>query len=161
MNPELFRFSTVLEVRWRDLDALGHVNNAVYFTYLEQARVHYLREVGLPPITPDDIGFILAEASCTYRAPLTMGERVTIWVRASRLGRSSFHFEYRMEGEDGRLAATAHSAQVCYDYRSGQTVPLPSHWRDALVAYEPGLGGDGETRGRGDGQGVVYRKTAT
>lgn len=141
MNDDLFRFSTTVEVRWRDVDALGHVNNAVYLTYLEQARIHYLRELGLVSNAPDDIGMILAEVTCTYHSPLAMGERVTIWIRVSQLGNSSFIFEYRIEGEDGRLAATARSVQVCYDYQAGRSLSIPDRWRAAITAYEPALGG--------------------
>jgi len=136
---DLFRFSTSLEVRWRDLDALGHVNNAVYLTYLEQARVHYLRETGLGFQSIEDIGMILAEVTCTYLSPLSLGEQVTVRVRVSELRNSSFIFEYRIEGEDGRLAATARSVQVCYDYQAGRSLPIPDRWRAAIVSYEPGL----------------------
>jgi acyl-CoA thioester hydrolase len=139
MNEELFRFSTTAEVRWRDLDAMNHVNNAVYLTYLEQARVHYLRELGLVPDVPSGIGFILAEVRCQYKSPLTLGERVTIHIRVSDLGRSSFVFAYRIEGEDDRLAAEAHTTQVRYDYEHGRSVPLSDAWRQAIVAFEPGL----------------------
>jgi acyl-CoA thioester hydrolase len=141
MKDDLFHFSTTMEVRWRDMDALGHVNNAVYLTYLEQARVHYLRELGLGFENPGDVGMILAEVTCTYRAPLSLGERVTVWVRVSELRNSSFAFEYRMEGEDGRLAANARSVQVCYDYEVGRAVPIPDRWRAAITALEPGLPG--------------------
>ena len=139
MADDLFRFSMSLDVRWRDLDPLGHVNNAVYFTYLEQARVHYLRELGLIPDDPFDISFILAESSCRFQSPVEWGERVTVFVRASELSRSSFVLEYRMEGEGGRLAATGHTAQVCYDYRNRRSIPMPDEWREIVVAYEPGL----------------------
>ena len=139
MRNDLFRFSTTIEVRWRDLDAMSHVNNAVYFTYLEQARVHYLRELGLIPDRPSGVGFILAEASCQFKSPLKLGERVTILMRVSDLGRSSFVFTYRVEGEDHRLAAEARSTQVHYDYDSGRSVPLPDAWRQAILAFEPGL----------------------
>ncbi len=139
MTDGLFRFSTTLEVRWRDLDSMGHVNNAVYFTYLEQSRFHYLHELGVVPNDPSNVGFILAEASCQFKSPLELGERVTIYARVSELRNSSFVCEYRMEGEDGRLAATARSAQVCYDYQNLRSIPIPDQWREAIVAYEPGL----------------------
>ena len=139
MPDDLFRFSTTLEVRWRDLDALGHVNNAVYFTYLEQARCHYLHQLGLVPSDPYGIGMILAEVSCQFKSPLRLGECVTVWVRVNELRNSSFIFEYRMEGEDGRVAATARSAQVCYDYQNQYPISIPEGWREAIVAYEPGL----------------------
>ena len=139
MSEELFRFATTVEVRWRDLDAMNHVNNAVYFTYLEQARVHYLRELGLIPEMPSGVGFILAEARCQYTSPLTLGERVTVRIRVSDLGRSSFVFTYRMEGQDGRLVAEARSTQVCYDYGNERSIPLSDAWRQAILAFEPGL----------------------
>lgn len=139
MNNELFRSSTTVEVRWRDLDAMNHVNNAVYFTYMEQARVHYLRELGLATDVPSDIGFILAEARCQFKSPLRLGESVTVRIRVSDLGRSSFVFAYRIEGEDGRLAAEAHTTQVRYDYESERSVPLSDAWREAIVAFEPAL----------------------
>ena len=139
MTDNLFRFSTTLEIRWRDLDALGHVNNAVYFTYLEQARVHYLRELGLVPSDPSAIGMILAQTSCQFKSPLELGEQVTIYVRVSELRNSSFIVEYRLEGGDGRLAATARSAQVCYDYQNQCSIPISDQWREIIIAYEPGL----------------------
>ena len=139
MTEEPFRFSTTVEVRWRDLDAMNHVNNAVYFTYLEQARVHYMRARGLIPDEPSGVGFILAEASCQYRSPLTLGERATIRIRVSNLGRSSFAFAYRIEGQDGRLVAEAKSTQVCFDYDEGRSVPLSDAWRQAILTFEPGL----------------------
>jgi acyl-CoA thioester hydrolase len=139
VTNDRFRFSTSVEVRWRDLDPMGHVNNAVYFTYLEQARTHYLHEVGLLPGAPSGMGFILAEASCQFKAPLQLGERVTIHTRVSQLRNSSFIFEYRAEAEDGRLVATARTVQVCYDYQAQRSVPVPDEWRRAVIAYEPGL----------------------
>lgn len=137
MADPLFRFPATLEVVWRDLDALGHVNNAVYFSYLEYARIKYLQELGLAFRDLQDVGFILAEATCTYHSPLSLGERVTIWVRVSEMRTSSFVFEYRVEGGDGRLVATARTVQVCYDYAAGRSVPIPDRWRAAITAYEP------------------------
>lgn len=139
MTGDPFRFSTILEVRWRDLDPLGHVNNAVYFTYLEQARTHYLRELGIASSDPAGIGIILAEASCQFKSPLELSERVTIHTRVSQLRNSSFIFEYRAEGEDGRLVATARTVQVCYDYQAQRPIPIPDEWREAITTYEPGL----------------------
>jgi acyl-CoA thioester hydrolase len=139
MKEDRFRFSTTLEVRWRDLDVMGHVNNAIFMTYLEQGRIHYLQEVRGTQIVPEEVGFIIAEITCTYLSPLVLGERVTIHARISELGNSSFVFEYRMEGEDGRVAATGRSVQVCYDYQADRSIPIPAEWRAAFTAYEPGL----------------------
>ncbi len=139
MTQDAFRFSTQLQVRWRDLDPMGHVNNAVYFTYLEQARVHYLHGLDLVTDDPSEVGMILAEATCQFQSPLKLGENTTIHVRVSELRNSSFIFEYRMEGQDGRLAALARSVQVCYDYAAQRSIPIPKRWRATITAYEPGL----------------------
>ena len=139
MVDDLFRFSTALEVRWRDVDALGHVNNAVYFNYLEQARLHYMRELGFLLPNSTDVGVIIAEAGCRFKSPLKLGEQVTIRARVSEFRRSSFIFEYRIEGEDGRLAATARTVQVCYDYEEQRPSSIPNEWRETFIAYEPGL----------------------
>ena len=134
-----FRFSTTFDIRWRDLDALGHVNNAVYFTYLEQARIRYLRELKMVSNNPADVGIILAEASSQFKSPLELGEQVTVYLRVSELRNSSFVIEYRREGEGGRLAATAGPVQVCYDYEERHSVPIPDVWRGIITAFEPGL----------------------
>lgn len=139
MADDLYRFSTTLEVRWRDVDALDHVNNAVYFNYLEQARLHYMRELGFLPPNATAVGVIVAEASCRFESPLKLGEQVTIRARVSEFRRTSFIFEYRIEGGDGRLAATAQTVQVCYDYEEQRPSPIPDAWREAFIAYEPGL----------------------
>lgn len=139
MPDERFRFSTSLEVRWRDLDSMEHVNNAVYFTYLEQARVHYLHELSILSGAPSDVGFIIASASCQYKYPLSLGEQVNIYARVSEMRNSSFVFDYLIEGETERLAATARTVQVCYDYKNGHSISIPDDWRQAIVAYEPEL----------------------
>ena len=87
---------------------------------------------------------ILAEACCQFKSPLGLGERVTIYARVSRLRNSSFFFQYRLEGEDGRLVATASSVQVCYDYQNQRPVPIPDRWRRIITDYEPGLETDAQ-----------------
>ena len=122
-----------IQVRWRDLDALGHVNNAVYLTYFELARLGYIRallgedaEIDPRTLLPADFQFILAEVTCHYRSPATLRDRLmaTIWV--SQVGRKSFVFEYRITDEGtGRLIAEGCSTQVWYDYAAGESRPVP------------------------------------
>lgn len=134
-----FRFSCNVPIRYSDIDAQRHVNNVAYFTFMEQARVEYLREVGLwTEASFDGLGMIVAEASCSYRAPAYLDESVTVWTRISYLGRKSFHFEYQLETIRG-VIATGQTVQVCYDYGLLQSAPIPLAWRRALIAYEPSL----------------------
>src|SRR5512136_997372 len=109
-------FTVEVPVRFRDIDGMGHVNNAVYFSYMEQARSEWYRtRMGIKSV--DEIGFILARASCDFRAPIGLGETVVVVVTLTKLGDSSFHFAYELRSkETGTLFATGESVQVAYDY---------------------------------------------
>src|SRR5439155_21492121 len=90
MAPEGFRRKTTIDVRFRDLDLMGHVNNAVYFTYLEQARLDYFRDLyAAHPALEHPPGFIVASPRIEYRAPIFLDDRVDVWLRVSEIGRSS------------------------------------------------------------------------
>ena len=109
-------------VRFRDCDAMGHVNNAVYSTYLEQARIGILG--GLEP-------FILARVEIDFRAELRAGEQVEVRSRCSRVGTKSFDLDHQIWAGD-RLVADAKSVLVGYDYTSGASVPLTENQRRRL-----------------------------
>lgn len=131
-----FRFTTDLEIRFRDLDALGHVNNAVYLTYFEIVRTRYWELLfGLPP--PDDWGFVMVRTECNYRSPALLGETIAIAARVSALKNSSFTFEYRLtESRTGRLIADGLSVQVCYDRKRGRAVRIPEAMRQKIKDFE-------------------------
>jgi acyl-CoA thioester hydrolase len=134
-----FRCHVEIPIRYADIDAQRHLNNVAYFTFMEHARVAYLREVGL--WQGDDfesVGMIVAEASCSYQAPAFLGQTVTVWVRISYLGNKSFHFEYLLGAENGAIA-TGKTVQVCYDYVKQRSIAMPDTWREAIMAYEPSL----------------------
>jgi acyl-CoA thioester hydrolase len=122
-----------IQIRWRDLDALGHVNNAVFITYFEFARLAYIRELLGPDAEidrqttlPVDFQFILAEVTCSYRSPVTLEDRPVVEIWVSEVGRKSFVFQYRMTDErSGRLLAEGRSTQVWYDYRAGRSAVIP------------------------------------
>jgi acyl-CoA thioester hydrolase len=124
-------FVHVERVRFRDVDAMGHVNNAVFLTYLEQARVALFSEVGAA-IALDQTNMILARAEIDFRAPVRLGQEVEISVRTSRFGTKSFDLEYELRVE-GELVAEAKSVQVAYDYDRREAVPVPDEWREKLT----------------------------
>ncbi len=132
-----FRFSTPVEVRFRDLDALGHVNNAVYFTYMEMARVAYFRQLGLIGEAYPEPFFIIAEAACQFKAPIDLNTNLRVSARVSRLGNSSFDMDYALiDAATDRLMATGRTVQVMFDYAAGRSVPLPEAWRQTLRDFE-------------------------
>lgn len=133
-----FRFFHPIEVRYGDLDPQGHVNNASYLTYLEQARIAYIRQLSLWPTDSFlDIGIILANAQLTFRSPILFGQPVRVGVRVTRLGNKSLAMEYRLEDEQtGQELASGLTVLVTYDYHSGQTIPIPPKWRETISQFE-------------------------
>jgi acyl-CoA thioester hydrolase len=132
-----------IDVRFADTDAMGHVNNAVYLTYCEMARIRYWTDVTGEPIAPGHEGaesLILAEARITYRAPVFHGERVTVETRAVRVGSSSFVLEHRLTAvapdDAPRLIATSESVMVRYDYRAARPAALGPRFVAAIEGLE-------------------------
>jgi acyl-CoA thioester hydrolase len=119
-------------VRFRDLDPMGHVNNAVFLTYIEQARVAFLAEVGAATGI-EEMNIIVAHVEIDFRAPVRLGQEIEISVRASRFGTTSFDLDYLLR-VDGEVVAEAKSVQVAYDYRRREPIPLPAEWREKLTA---------------------------
>lgn len=133
-----FRFYHPIEVRYGDLDPQGHVNNARFLTYFEQARVNYIRRLGLwNEESFLDIGFILAEARLTFLAPVLFTQPIRVAARVVRLGNKSLTMEYQLEdSRDARLLCSSSAVLVAYNYRTAETIPLPNHWRSAIQSFE-------------------------
>ncbi len=125
-------FRVEIPVRFRDIDGMKHVNNAVYFTYMEQARSEWYRQLmGIQSVAEFD--FILAHASCDFKEEIGFGETVVVTVTLTKIGNSSFRFAYELRSkEKGALFATGESVQVCYDYEAKKPVPIPPKFRAML-----------------------------
>jgi len=122
------------EVAFRDLDGLGHVNNAVYLSYVESARLAYMQEV-LGPLELDELG-IVADVKISFRSPAHLGERLEVRHRVSRVGETSLTFDFEVRGGDGRLVAEGTTVHVAFDYGVRRPVPVPEEWRSRIESYE-------------------------
>jgi acyl-CoA thioester hydrolase len=134
---ERFRHVTPITVRFRDIDAMGHVNNAVFFTYLETARVEYIRNVVLQTISRNlpEAGVILAEISCQFKIPIFYGQAVEVGTRVAEMRNSSILIDQHIEA-DGQLAATAKAVVVHYDYQTGKSARIPDEMRARVEGFE-------------------------
>lgn len=131
---EGFPFVHLEAVRFSDLDAFGHVNNAVFSMYVEQARLAWFgRYAADEPMPLRDV--ILARTEIDFRSPVVFGETVAIGVRPSRVGTKSFELEFELRVGD-RLVAEGKSVLVGYDYDSGRSVEVPERWRRRLQSAE-------------------------
>jgi acyl-CoA thioester hydrolase len=129
---EGYRYVADVNVRFRDLDTMGHVNNAVYATYLEEARIAYYDDV--LNVAVDELGFFLAHVEIDYERPVRHGEDVRVGIRTTDIGDRSMTTEYRVEA-DGETAATAETVQVAVD-EEGVPAPVPEDWRRSVEEFE-------------------------
>jgi len=133
-----FNIVVPIEVAFRDVDAMGHTNNAVYLTWFENGRVALWRA-----ITRDEhsdyarVPFVLARAEIDFRAPTFVGERLRLGIRTTRIGGRSFESRYRIERDaDGELVAEGTSVQVMYDYRERRSMAMPDDFRARLAEID-------------------------
>lgn len=132
-------FETRVDIRYSDLDTYGVVNNAVYATVVEEARIDYLEHVlgdtdANIVATGDGTGIVVANLEIDFRAPLTAAGPVTVTVDVPELGRSSIPFECHISDESGDVVATAETTAVVVDRDSGESVPIPDTWRERITA---------------------------
>ena len=128
----MWRFEYELEVLFRDCDPLGHVNNAVYLTYLEAARFAWWRNTfGAQGLK--EHGFIVARVEIDYRKAALPGDRLLVRLRVEDIGRSSFKVGYEiLNARTRELIAEAKSVQVAFDYTQGKSVPIDASLRAKL-----------------------------
>lgn len=132
-----FRFKMKLDIRWSDMDEMRHVNNAVYLTYFEQARVYYFHEAC--EWKWEEIGAILANAHVDYLKPVVFPNPTYVYVRTSRMGNKSFEIHYLItsfvNGTE-ELTTTGHSTMVMFDYKTNKSVAMPDSLRMRITDYE-------------------------
>jgi acyl-CoA thioester hydrolase len=131
-----FKLTVPVEVRFRDTDAMGHVNNACYLTYCETARAHYWKFL-FGTRNYREVGFILANAVIDFRSPCFSGETLMVGIKTAALGRTSFSTHYQIRERDtGRLVADAQSVQVMYDYKKEIKIPVSKEIRAVIARFE-------------------------
>jgi acyl-CoA thioester hydrolase len=133
-----FRFYLPIEIRYGDIDPQRHVNNARFFSFMEDARSKYLQHLKLWDGKDfDEIGIILLETRCTFRAPIAYGQAIRVGVRTVRLGNKSLEMEYCIEEDvSGKVLAVGTSIAVAYDYPASRSIPIPEDWRKTLQDFE-------------------------
>jgi acyl-CoA thioester hydrolase len=134
-----FRFYHPIEVRYGDLDPQGHLNNAKFVTFFEQARIQYIRHLGLYREGQSfmEIGVILADVHVAYRKPVEWGTPVKVGVRITKIGTKSMTVEQNVvHAETGEVYAEGEEVMVAFDYYQGKSIPVPQEWRDAVQRYE-------------------------
>ncbi|MBK7964723.1 MAG: acyl-CoA thioesterase [Bacteroidetes bacterium] len=139
MDLSTFKHKTRIQVRFKDIDKLGHVNNANHLTYFELSRVNYLADVIKTPIDWSKDGIILARIEVDYKSPILLEDEVWVYAKVSRLGTSSYDMDYvivRIANDVTTLAALGKSVQVCFNYETSKPIKMPPDWRAFIENFE-------------------------
>lgn len=133
MELNRFTFSTKIQIRFIDMDAFRHVNNANYLTFCEIARTEYWKKRIRWDWTK--LGIIIARVEIDYLKPLTLKDKLIVYVRTSKVGNKSFELEYVLSSKQHNrqtVHATAKTVCVCIDYNTDTTVPIPKKYKETM-----------------------------
>lgn len=140
LNIHSFKHKIKIQVRFKDIDKQGHVNNANHITYFETARVEYFKDVFRNQIDWIKTGMILAKTEITYKIPIFLDDNAFCYTRISQFGNKSFEIEniITVENPDKStlIAAFGKSTLVCMNYDTRQTVEVPSEWINSVRQFE-------------------------
>jgi acyl-CoA thioester hydrolase len=133
-----YKFKTPINIRFSDLDAFGHVNNAVYLTFFEIARTDYFKEI--IQWNWDETNLILGKSEISYLKPLKLGDEIFCYVRTSRIGHSSFDVDYVIvkitETGEEQVCTTGQTVCIHYDYKAYKSVAIPETETKKMMDFE-------------------------
>lgn len=128
---------TPIQIRFKDVDALGHVNNANHVTYFEFARIRFFDDLIGGDIDWDKEGMILAHQQVHYKKPIYLKDEISVLTWFIKSGTTSFELGYEIvrteKNGSETVCATGSSVQVCYNYKTQQPVPIPEKWRVKMI----------------------------
>jgi acyl-CoA thioester hydrolase len=133
--PVTFRFWRDVEVRFRDLDSLGHVHHSLSLMYVEEARAAYWREVA-GRATVEDIDYVIGEVRIRYHERILYPGRVRVGVRVSRIGGKSIAMEFQIRSETDVLLVSGDTAQIMFDFGRGTSMPVSDELRSRIETFE-------------------------
>ncbi len=124
--------SVPIELRFADLDAYGHVNNATYFTLMETARIKLFHDHFIESMN-QGLLFLVAKAQCEYKLPIGLKDRVVVSLEIARVGNTSFDIEYELHNDSGNTFARGSTLMVCYDGKAKKPVSIPESFKQQIL----------------------------
>lgn len=141
MDINKFRHIIPIKVRFCDLDAMGHVNNAAYLSYLEEARLAYYNHVLNIDTKKLEFNAVVARIEIDYMEQIRLGDNVEVYTRTGKIGNKSSDVEHLIvivDNQDRKIAARAQTKLVSFDYRKNKTIPVPENDRSIIEKFESG-----------------------
>jgi acyl-CoA thioester hydrolase len=132
-----YKYQTPISIRFSDIDAVGHVNNAVYLTYFEEARLKYWREAINWNIAEN--GVIVGRSEVNYLKPILLTDEIICYVRTTRIGNSSFdimHVLVKITPNGQEICTTGKTVCISYDYSANKSIPIPANERRQMIEFD-------------------------
>ena len=134
-DMSVYKIITDQKVAWGDMDAFGHVNNVIYYRYIESARIEYLNQLNILDL---DINTVVASNSCKYLKPVFYPDHLRIGTKVVEIRNSAFRMEYTIWSEQqNSIVAVAEAVIVCVDKNTMQKVLIPSHIKEKILKIDP------------------------
>jgi acyl-CoA thioester hydrolase len=132
-----YKYKTSIETRFADFDMMGHVNNAVYFAYMEVGRLKYWRQA----IQWDwkKTGVVIGKASIKYILPIYLEDKIHMYIRTSRVGNSSFDLQYvivKLQSGKELICSEGMTTCIAFDHSLKKATPIPALERSKMMAFE-------------------------
>lgn len=139
LNMTNFKNKQSIQIRFSDVDLMGHVSNTVYQVYYDSGRIAYFNEV-LPDLDFKETGVVSVSVNVEYYRPIYLHSKVYVESRCSKIGTKSFVMEHHIVDEqDGFIYSSSKNVLVCYAIKEQKSIPIPQHWKDCILAYDEGV----------------------
>jgi acyl-CoA thioester hydrolase len=138
-TPAIFKNTLPIQVRFNDVDMMGHVSNTVYQSYYDSGKVNYFDQV-IPDMDFIQTGVVGASIKIEYLKPIFMKTRILVKTRVAMLGHKSLTIEHQLVDEhSGEILSTCSTVAVCYAIKEQQSIPIPEQWRKNILSYDEGV----------------------
>ena len=138
-NKPVFKNILPIQVRFSDVDIMGHVSNTVYQNYYDSGKVNYFDEV-MPDMDFVNLGVVGASVKIEYLKPIFMKTRILVETRVAILGQKSITMEHCLVNEHtGEVLSTCTAVLVCFAIKEQKSIPIPENWRKNILAYDEGV----------------------
>lgn len=133
----LFRSACPVQIRFNDVDVLGHVNNTIYFSFYDTGKAYYFEAVQGKKMKWKDVDTVIANVNCAYIAPIFFGESIEVLTTCLSIHDKSFRLlQVIRECSTGEIKSVCETVMVSFDPATGQSRSLPDHWRSMLCRFE-------------------------
>lgn len=136
-SPDEFRHHLPVQLRFNDVDVLGHVNNTVYFSFYDTGKAHYFQAVHNTPMDWNNVDTVIANVNCAYINPIFFTDKIEVFTRCESIHEKSFRLlQMIVDINTGQIKSVCESVMVSYDPHRKKSFELPEFWREHLSRYE-------------------------